>query len=145
MVAPAVVEVNTGPSLLVRALWYVVVGWWLTAIVLGLAWFLAATIIGLPVTFYLVNRVPTVLTLRPRAEQYQLVTGADGVTRYQRLEVEQTSLLVRALYFVLIGWWASLTWIAIAYVFLVSIIGLPIGLLMINRLPFVFSLHRGYA
>jgi uncharacterized membrane protein YccF (DUF307 family) len=145
LAAPAIVEVSTGPSLLVRAVWYVLVGWWLTAIVLGLAWFLAATIIGLPITFYLVNRVPTVLTLRPRAEQYQLVAGGDGVTRYQRLEAQQESLLVRALYFVLIGWWASLTWIAIAYVFLVTIIGIPIGLLMVNRLPFVFSLHRGYA
>jgi uncharacterized membrane protein YccF (DUF307 family) len=142
---PAIVEHKTGPSLLVRAVWYVLVGWWLTALVMGLAWFFAATIIGLPLTFYLVNRIPTVLTLRPRAEQYQLVTGADGVSRYQRLETEQSSLAVRLLWFILVGWWASLTWMAVSYAFLLTIIGIPIGLMMVNRLPFVFSLHRGYA
>ena len=80
MAAPAIVELKTGPSILVRAVWYVLIGWWLTGIVMSLAWFLAITVIGLPLTFYLVNRIPTVLTLRPRHEQYELVTGADGVT-----------------------------------------------------------------
>jgi uncharacterized membrane protein YccF (DUF307 family) len=145
MATPAIVEVTTGPSLLVRAVWYVFAGWWLTGIVMGLAWFLAATIVGLPITFYLVNRIPTVLTLRPRAEQYQLVTGADGVTRYQRLETEQTDLLIRIAYFIVIGWWASLAWMAASYTLMLTIIGIPLGLLMVNRLPFVFSLHRGYA
>lgn len=36
-------------------------------------------------------------------------------------------------------------WMAVSYFFMLTIIGIPIGLLMTNRLPFVFSLHRGYA
>jgi len=145
MAAPAIVELKTGPHILVRAVWYVVVGWWLTGLVMGIAWFLAITIIGLPLTFYLVNRIPTVLTLRPRAEQYELVTGADGVSRYQRLETEQSSLPIRLVYFLVIGWWASLAWMAVSYVLMLTILGIPLGLMMVNRLPFVFSLHRGYA
>jgi len=34
---------------------------------------------------------------------------------------------------------------AAAYVLMLTIIGIPIGMLMVNRIPFVFSLHRGYA
>lgn len=145
MTAPAIVELKTGPNMLVRAVWYVLVGWWLTGFVMGLAWVLAITIVGLPITFYLVNRIPTVLTLRPRAEQYELVTGTDGVTHYQRLATEQYGLLVRLLWFLLVGWWASLLWMAASYVLMLTILGIPLGLLMVNRLPFVFSLHRGYA
>jgi uncharacterized membrane protein YccF (DUF307 family) len=145
LAAPAIVELKTGPHILVRALWYLVVGWWLTGIVMGLAWFLALIVIGLPISFYLVNRVPTVLTLRPRYEQYELVTGPDGVTRYERLETEQSPLLYRVVYFVLVGWWASLVWMAVSYVLMLTILGIPLGLMMANRMPFVFSLHRGYA
>lgn len=145
MAAPSIVEVKTGPNMLVRAVWYVLVGWWLTGFVMGLAWALAITVIGLPITFYLVNRIPTVLTLRPRAQQFELVTGADGVTRYERLATEQSGLLIRFLWFLLVGWWASLAWMIASYLLMLTIIGIPLGLMMVNRLPFVFSLHRGYA
>ncbi len=145
MAAPAIVELKTGPHILVRAVWYLAVGWWLTGFVMAVAWFLAITVIGLPLTFYLVNRIPTVLTLRPRYEQYEQVTGADGVTRYQRLETEQSSWPIRLLYFLLIGWWASLAWMVAGYLLMLTVLGIPLGLMMVNRLPFVFSLHRGYA
>jgi uncharacterized membrane protein YccF (DUF307 family) len=145
LVAPAIVELKTGPSMLVRAVWYVLIGWWLTGFVMALAWVLAITIIGLPITFYLVNRIPSVLTLRPRAQQFELVTDADGVTRYKRIATEQSSLLLRLLWFVFIGWWASLAWMIASYFLMLTIIGIPLGLMMVNRLPFVFSLHRGYA
>src|SRR5512135_3059671 len=104
LAAPAIIELKTGPHILVRAVWYVVIGWWLTGFVMGLAWALAITVIGLPIAFYLVNRIPTVLTLRPRNEQYEIITGADGVARYERLETEQSSLAIRLLYFIVIGW-----------------------------------------
>jgi uncharacterized membrane protein YccF (DUF307 family) len=89
--------------------------------------------------------VPTILTLRPRREHFALVTGADGVTRQERIATEQTSLLIRLLYFVVIGWWLSLLWMIASYFLMVTIIGIPLGLMMVNRLPYVFSLHRGYA
>lgn len=140
-----VVEFRAGPSFLVRAVWYVFIGWWLTGIVMTVAWAAAVIIIGLPLTFWLVNRIPTVLTLRPRVEQYGLVTGSDGITRHERVTTEQDSIGLRALYFILIGWWASALWMAVSYVFMATIVGIPIGVMMANRLPYVFSLHRGYA
>jgi uncharacterized membrane protein YccF (DUF307 family) len=136
---------NPGPPFVVRAAWYLMVGWWLAGIVLTAAWFLALTIIGLPLAFYLVNRIPTVLTLRPRREAYMVVTGADGVVRHRPVAVEQVSLAVRLAYFVVIGWWLSAIYMAVSYVLFLTVIGIPLGLLMVNRLPYVFSLHRGYA
>ena len=139
------VELKTGPHILVRVVWYLLVGWWLTGVLLGLAWLIALTVIGLPISFWLVNRVPTVLTLRPRRERYATVTGANGVMTYRRVATEQTNLLVRIVYFVVIGWWVSALWMFVSYLLMLTVVGIPIGLLMANRLPFVFSLHRGYA
>lgn len=145
MVQAPVLELKTGPSMLVRVVWYLLIGWWLTGLVMGLAWFAAITILGLPIAFYLVNRIPTVLTLRPRRERFALVTGADGVMRHERIATEQSSYLIRLLYFVVIGWWLSALWMAASYFLMLTIVGIPLGMMMVNRLPYVFSLHRGYA
>jgi uncharacterized membrane protein YccF (DUF307 family) len=141
----AILEVKTGPHILVRVVWYLLVGWWLTGVAMVVAWLAAIVIIGLPLTFWLVNRIPTMLTLRPRRQQFVMVTGADGVTRMRSLATEQTAVVVRALYFVFVGWWASALWMAVSYVLMLTILGIPLGMMMVNRLPFVFSLHRGYA
>ncbi|MDG5777580.1 YccF domain-containing protein [Haloarculaceae archaeon H-GB2-1] len=118
-------------SLFVRALWFLVVGWWVTPIVVNVAWLLNATIILLPLGIKLINLVPTVLTL---AEPRSLDTPETARGQH--------SLVVRAVYFVFVGWWLSLAWANVANVFAVSIIGLPIALWMFNRLPYVTSLYR---
>ena len=128
-----------------RVVWYLFVGWWLTGIAMAIAWLAAIVIIGLPLSFWLVNRIPTVLTLRPRRQQFVMVTGADGVTRMQSLATKQTAVVLRIVYFVCVGWWASFLWMVVSYVLMLTVLGIPLGMMMVNRLPFVFSLHRGYA
>jgi len=118
-------------SLLVRALWFLVVGWWATPIVVNVAWLLNVTVIGIPIGVKLINLVPTVLTLK---EPRSLTEPA--------LAVGQRSLLVRGLYFVFVGWWLSFLWANLAWLISITIIGLPIGIWMLNQLPFVTSLYR---
>ena len=119
-------------SFLVRALWFVLVGWWLTPLVVNVAWALNATVVLIPLGIKLINLVPTTLTLRePRS-----VIDPDATGEGQR------SFLVRAVYFVIVGWWLSLLWANVAVVFALTIIGLPVALWMFNRLPFVTSLYR---
>jgi uncharacterized membrane protein YccF (DUF307 family) len=43
---------------------------------------------------------------------------------------------------VLIGWWLSLIWSLLGWLFCVTIIGMPLGVLMLNRLPNVTTLMR---
>jgi uncharacterized membrane protein YccF (DUF307 family) len=118
-------------SLPVRALWFLAVGWWLTPILVNIAWALNATVVLLPVGIKLINLVPTALTL---AEPRSL--SAPEAARGQR------SLFVRAVYFLLVGWWLSLVWANVATAFALSVIGLPVAFWMLNRLPFVTSLYR---
>ena len=47
----------------IRGIWFVLVGWWLGGIYLGVAWFLCVILITLPIGLYLMNRVGGVMTL----------------------------------------------------------------------------------
>ncbi|WP_338740071.1 YccF domain-containing protein [Haloplanus salilacus] len=118
-------------SLLSRALWFVAVGWWATPVVVNAAWFLSATVVGAPLGVKLVNLLPTVLTLREPASMTD-PSSARG----------QRSLALRALYFVLVGWWLGWLWANAASFLAVTVIGLPLAIPMFDRLPYVTSLYR---
>jgi len=117
-------------SFVVRALWFVLVGWWLTPILVNVAWLLNVTVILLPVGIKLINLVPTALTL---AEPRSLEDGSGG---------SQHSLVVRGIYFVLVGWWLSWLWANVAAALSLTIVGIPIAIWLFNRLPYVTSLYR---
>ncbi|WP_148413770.1 YccF domain-containing protein [Haloferax sp. KTX1] len=118
-------------SFVVRAIWFVFVGWWATPAVVNVAWFLNATVIGIPLGVALINLVPTVLSLKEPKSRLE-----PDSSRGQR------SIIVRAVYFVFVGWWLSWVWANVAVLFTLTIIGLPVGIWMLNRLPAVTSLYR---
>ncbi|CDK38601.1 YccF domain-containing protein [Halorubrum sp. AJ67] len=118
-------------SLPVRALWFVFVGWWATPIVVNVAWALNVTVLLLPVGIKLINLVPTVLTL---AEPRSLSEPESARGR--------RSLAVRGIYFLLVGWWLSLLWANVASLLAITVVGLPVAVWMLNRLPYVTSLYR---
>ncbi len=55
---------------------------------------------------------------------------------------QQLSFLIRALYFCFIGWWFGIAWAVVALCLIITIIGAPIGLLMLNALPTVLTLYQ---
>ena len=123
---------DNSPSLAVRAVWFLLVGWWATGIWLGIAWFLNVTILGIPLGIKMINATPKVLSLKER--EFVDGVGEPGRQRY--------GLAVRGLYFVFVGWWASGVWMAVAYLFTLSIVGIPVAVMMYNKLPFVVSLYE---
>jgi uncharacterized membrane protein YccF (DUF307 family) len=144
--APTVVVIgpqNTGPGLLVRGLYFVFVGAWLGALCTELAWLLCATVIGLPLGLMIINRLPQIMTLKPADSRLQ-VTVAGGVVVVQQGGAVQRGFLLRALYFLLIGWWASFLWLNVAWALTLFTIGLglPIAFWMFNRAPAITTLAR---
>ncbi len=125
------------PNLLLRVLWFILIGWWLAGILSAVAWAINATVIGLPLGLWIINRLPLVATLRPPETLYRV---DDGVLRPAN---DQHPLLLRAIYFVLIGWWLSGLWMVVAYVLLLSIIGMPGAFWMYGRIGAVTTLYRG--
>jgi uncharacterized membrane protein YccF (DUF307 family) len=141
--APQVVVVaqSAGPNFLVRAIWFVFVGWWLSGFVMLFAWFMAATIVGLPIAFATFNRVPMVQTLRPRTITTR-VTTEGGVTVVTQGTAGQLAMWVRAIWFVVVGWWLGLIVTLIAWVASVLVITLPLSIILIDRLPEVITLQK---
>ena len=127
---------------LVRVLWFFLVGWHVTLYWIVAAWILNLTILGMPLGLWMLNRVPLVLTLRmPRSyDVTEIQADRVVVRRYQ--SAPQRNFLIRFLYFVVVGCWFSLLWSVAAWLLCVSIIGLPFGVMMFNRLPEVTTLMR---
>ncbi|MBX3028659.1 MAG: YccF domain-containing protein [Chloroflexi bacterium] len=128
-------------GLLIRALWFLFIGWWLSSIVITVAYLCCVTIVGLPVGFALFDRIPAVMTLRPRSEGY-VTEVRDGV-RYVRGEPhDQLPMILRAAWFLLVGWWLGAIYMGIAWSLCALLITLPVGLLMLNRVGAVMTLLR---
>ena len=136
-----VVAPPSGPGFLIRAVWFILIGWWLTAIVISVAYIAAVTVIGLPLAFYLFNRIPVVLTLRGRTQTWETTTVGDH-TVLQQKTIAQHPLLLRLVYFVLVGWWLGFVWLVIAYFLAIIVVTLPVALLMFNRVGAIMTLLR---
>ena len=138
-----VVSTKGGPGCLIQLLWFVFLGCWLTQIWVILAWFLLVSIIGIPLGVWMLNRVPQVLALRDPSHVGLRVrqVGKDAWV-YEQTEVPQVPYPVRAVYFLMVGWWLSAFWMALASLVCCTIIGLPLGIWMFDVVPFLVSLRR---
>jgi len=125
---------------LIRVIWFFLLGWELTGVWILAAWAFNATLIGLPVGIWMIDRVPQVLTLKARSGDW-VVDLKNGRTQFKTKE--QFSWLIRLPYFILIGWWFSLIWAAMAWLICATVILLPIGVLMLHALPAVTTLQLG--
>ena len=133
----------SGPGCLLRALWFYFIG-----LPIGLPWTLIAwvfmiTVVGLPVGLWMINRLPQIVTLK--SKKYQtVVTSNEGQTHVAFRDVPQRPILIRALYFILIGFWFSLVWLILAWVFaLVTLgFGLPLAFWMFDQAAAVTTLAR---
>jgi uncharacterized membrane protein YccF (DUF307 family) len=133
---------SQGPGLLVRILWFVFLGWWLAGLANVIGYLLCLTIVGLPAGFMLFNRIPSILTLRPRTIHTTTTIGDDGIVHVSETIVTQRNFFLRALWFLVIGWWFGAIWSVIAFTLCVLVITLPFGVMAYNRLPAVMTLRR---
>jgi uncharacterized membrane protein YccF (DUF307 family) len=124
------------PSILIRGIWFFLVGWWLTGTILTVAWALNLTVVGLPIGIKLINYVPKALTLKSSTSDSDVEEIEIGGSSSS----DEPGLVIRGVYFVFIGWWASFIWMGIAYILSLSIVGLPFSIIMFNKLPKVTSL-----
>ena len=129
------------PGCLVQSLWFLFVGWWLGAAAITVAWVLNVTIIGLPLGMAILNHIPKLLALQS-PERYDQAVSRGGTTVLRETDLPEHNFLLRAIYFLLIGWWWSGVWLTIAYALCATIILLPVGLGMFRATPAMTTLKR---
>jgi uncharacterized membrane protein YccF (DUF307 family) len=120
----------------IRVLYFVFVGLWIGPLWVMIAWLFNLTLIGMPFGAWMLNRLPQIMTLRPRPAENQVSSPFYDSGRPD----SPATLLVRAAYFLLIGWWASLLWLLLGWFFAATIIGLPLAFLMFERVGTVTTL-----
>jgi uncharacterized membrane protein YccF (DUF307 family) len=130
-----VYEQTNRPGCLIQLLWFVFIGSWFGLIWVAVAWFLNLTIIGLPLGAAMLNNVPQIMALRGKR-----VVQVDTAGRVS--DAPQLPFILRALYFLVIGWWFSAIWLVVAYVLCMTVIGLPFGFLMFDLVPTLTTLKR---
>jgi uncharacterized membrane protein YccF (DUF307 family) len=131
-----------GPGLVTRAVWYVFVGWWLPGLAITFAAFCTLSVILLPIAYVIINKIPVILTLRPRSLETDASVDADGTVRITTGGARQLPFWQRALWFVFVGWWACIVAMYAAYLLCLTIVLLPVGLMVFNRMPAVLTLQR---
>ncbi|MGQ9480117.1 YccF domain-containing protein [Chloroflexus sp.] len=127
---PIRIEQRSGPNIPIRVIYFFVFGLWFSGIWATIAWILCVTIVGLPIGLWMLNRMLQVVTLAPQRNNLVIVGG-----QVHKSSVPQRPFLIRALWFVLVGW-------LVAWALSVSIIGMVFAFWMFDRVPAIITLAR---
>lgn len=128
-----VVAVKQGPGCLIQILWFVFVGWWLGSFAVTAAYFMFVFIVTIPVGIAILNNIPMLMALRQPAQL---------VSPYGTVDKPQHNFILRALWFIFVGWWLAALVLSIGYFLCMTIIGLPFGFMLFDRVPGVLTLRR---
>lgn len=132
---------KTSHGLFARLLWFVFIGWWLSAIVIAIGYLFTATLVLLPVGIWLLHRVPQAQTLKDRTREFRQ-EFKDGVWVVTEGTRQQFPLWQRAIYTLFVGLWAGLLWLGLAWVVSLPLVTLPLSVWMIDRTPAVITLQK---
>lgn len=124
--------INSQPGCIVQILFFIFIGWWLGAFAVSLAYLLFLTVIGIPLGVAIINKIPYLMALR----------RTEPTISYEGQKTSQVNILIRIVWFFLLGWELTAILLAIAYLFCVTIIGMPIGFWLFDLAPGVLTLHR---
>jgi uncharacterized membrane protein YccF (DUF307 family) len=127
------------PGCLITLLWFVFIGWWLSAFWSVASWLLILSVIGMPLGFVMINRLPMVATLRRPASEYRVQPGAEGAVVVET-PARQRPFVLRAAWFILAGWWLSASCLIVAWLASSTLFGLPIAIWLYNRIPALTTL-----
>jgi len=114
-------------------LWFAFIGWWLGSFAVTAAYFMFVFIVTIPIGIAILNNIPLIMALR---QPDRLITP------YGEVGVRQHNFLVRALWFIFVGWWLAAAALTVGYFLCMTIIGLPIGFVIFDMVPGMLTLRR---
>ncbi len=121
-----------------RYVYFFVIGWWLGLFAAILGMLLCSTIIGLPLGTMLLNKLPAIVFMREEGEPCPA-----GYSDHRHMR-EPMPFLIRVLWFFVLGWSLGTLLITLGYLLAFTLIGIPLGIFLLNRVPLVMTLSRAY-
>lgn len=131
---------KAGPSFLVRALWFLAIGWWLSAFFIVAGYVLVASVFLLPMGLWMLNRIPQAQTLRPRTREFT-TQFRDNAIVFTEGRKQQIAWYLRLLY-LSAGLVLGAAWLVAAWALSLTVIGLPLSVMMVDRAPAVITLQQ---
>lgn len=125
---------------ILRAVWFLIVGWWLSGVFIALGYLFMVLVITAPLGFWFLNRVPQAQTLRLRTANL-VITEKDGNTYISEMTQTQRPWYIRLLYLP-VGLVFGLLWLILAWMVSIPVITLPLSIYMIDRAPGIITLQR---
>jgi hypothetical protein len=132
-----------GPPLALRAAWYVVAGVVCTLLWIIAAWMGLVSVAGRAAAAKMLHRAPSILTLHIAGPQPPAWMTSPVPYRPSYPAPSPPTSLPRVLYFLFIGWWASLIWLIFGYLAVLSVVGVPLAYRMFDAAPKVAYLGQG--
>ena len=136
------ISTRNSPGCLVQVLLFAFVGWWLGEIWVAVAWLCMLTIIGIPIGVAMMNKIPQIIALRGSTQELSITIRGEVATIREESPEQPYPLIIRGIWFLAIGWWLSALWMQVAYVACLSVVGIPVGFWMFDRVPMLISLHQ---
>lgn len=121
--------------MLLKLLYFLLVGWWFGGLVAIAAYLLCISIIGLPFGVILFNRLPSFIYLTETYDEWNPVPPG---------RVEELPFIVRVIWFFVIGWELGMAALVFGYLICLTIIGIPLGIFILNRMPLLLTLSQRY-
>ena len=131
---------NKKPHIVIRLLWIVFIGWWLSGIFYFVGAILTLLIITSPLGMVVLQKMGWAFSLYEESKDITIVNHGGMTTVTDSSQETWTSFLIRYIYFIFIGWWAGIICWGIASLFGLTIIGLPVTILIMDRLGKVMTL-----
>jgi hypothetical protein len=125
---------------IIRALYFLFIGWWFGLFWALLSWFIYATIVLAPLGAAMLNKVPGAISLKAREKDVKVIVDESGYEVKQENR-KQHSIWLRILYYP-IGLIASLIAIFLGWILCILLITMPLGIMVFNWVPAIASLHR---
>jgi uncharacterized membrane protein YccF (DUF307 family) len=122
------------PPIPTRVIWFLFAGVWSTCLWVIATWLVLCLAVFGQLANRMITYIPTVLTLRTSDNPPHSIIPAP-----QSL-VPRRDVPVRLAYTVLVGWWASLVWMLLAYAISLTVVGIPISYRMFSVAPAVAHL-----
>ena len=141
---------QSGPNILVRLIWFLFIGWWLSAPAIFFGWLFTVLIVTMPLGLYILNRLPQIVTLRSSSQTVQTRIDEHGNTVVETVDIPQRPFIWRMIYFLLVGWWFSAIWLVLAdvilivstIIFILIPLGWPLSLFMFSKAAAITTLRR---